>query len=75
MVLFDVLYGQEYWNAKFLVEGGAAVRCRTIAEIPQLVEEITGHANLYTRMSAMAKALGKPRAGLAAAEQILQLIK
>lgn len=75
MVLFDVLYGQEYWNARFLVEGGAAVRCGHISDIPQMVEEITGNAALYAQMCAMAKALGKPRAGLTAAEQILKLAK
>lgn len=73
MVLFDVLYGQEYWNSKFLVEGGAAMRCDHITEIPQLVNEVTGSTVLYERMSKRAKALGKPRAGLAAAEQILRL--
>ena len=73
MVLFDVLYGQEYWNAKFLVEGGAALRCSRISGIPQLVEELIGNQALYSRMSANAKALGKPGAGLAAAGQILQL--
>lgn len=73
MVLFDVLYGQEYWNAKFLTEGGAAVRCSQISEIPQLVEDIISTAALYSRMSASAKALGKPAAGLAAAAQVLKM--
>lgn len=73
MILFDVLYGQEYWNTRYLVEGGAALQGGNIREIPQLAEKIIGSPDIYRRMSVSAKAMGKPGAGLAAAAQVLKL--
>lgn len=73
MVLFDVFYGQEEWNARFLTENGAAVKCGRLAEIPQKVRQIIENTKESKLLREKALALGKPSAGTDAAENVLQL--
>lgn len=74
MVLFDVLYGQEEWNVRFLTENGAAVKCRLLEEIPQKVRQLLEDAGKYRQLRERALFLGKPGSGIDAAESVLQLI-
>ncbi|MFA5882146.1 MAG: glycosyltransferase, partial [Eubacteriales bacterium] len=63
MVLFDVLFGQEVWNARFLTAHDAAVKCEQIKDIPQKVQELLENGTARRQLSEKALALGKPEAG------------
>lgn len=73
MVLFDVIYGQEVWNAKFLTESGAAKRIGGIGEIPEIVRAVITDHQESKRLSQNALVIGKPEAGIVAAEKIVNL--
>lgn len=75
MILFDVLYGQELWNAKFLTGCGAAIKCGFIDEIPLKVQQILGDTKARQKLSAKALTLGKPLSGIDAAEKVLSFCK
>ena len=73
MIIFDVLFGQEVWNAKFLTAHDAAVKCEQIKDIPQKVQELLEDGTARHRLIEKALALGKPEAGVDAAGQVLGL--
>ena len=73
MVLFDVIYGQEEWNARFLSGNEAAVKCRFIEEIPRQVTELLENAGEHRWMVERAMKIRKPNSGVDAARRILQL--
>ncbi len=73
MVLFDVIYGQEVWNARFLTEQNAAVKCNSFDDIFVVVRDILLTPETGKRLSVNAKAAGKPDSGIAAAKSILEL--
>jgi len=75
MVLFDVLYGQEVWNAEFLTGHGAAVRCGRIDEIPRVVRSIIQDSRQSNLLIEKARSLGKPGSAANAAQRILKLAK
>jgi len=73
MVLFDVIYGQEEWNARFLSGNEAAVKCRAIEEIPRQVIGLLENAREHRLLVERALKIGKPNSGVDAARRILQL--
>jgi processive 1,2-diacylglycerol beta-glucosyltransferase len=73
MVLFDVLYGQEVWNAGFLTGRGAAVKCGHIDEIPLKVQRLLEDAKARRQLSEQALVLGKPRSGIDAAANVIAI--
>ncbi len=73
MVLFDVLYGQEVWNARFLTGNGAALKADSIEEIPAKVRMITCDKNVYRLINKKALLLGKSNSGPDAAANVLTL--
>lgn len=73
MLLFDVLYGQEVWNAGFVTGHGAAVKCGLTDEIPQQVQQLLEDSQARQKLSERARALGKPHSGIDAAEKILAI--
>jgi len=73
MILFDVLYGQEVWNARFLTERGAAVKCGRLDEIPEKVKHFLENPWETGKIIANALSLGKPQSGIKAAEAVLKL--
>lgn len=73
MVLFDVLYGQEEWNARFLMQNGAALKCGTVEEIPALVGRLLENPAEHRLLGEKALGLGKPDSAANAASRILNL--
>ena len=73
MVLFDVLYGQEVWNARFLTGNGAALKADSLEEIREKVRIITGDINSSKLLNKKALLLGKPNSGPDAAGNVLRL--
>jgi processive 1,2-diacylglycerol beta-glucosyltransferase len=62
MVLCHPLPGQEERNARFLVEGGSAVRVRRLEDLPSALSALLSDADRREHMTAAAAALGKPHA-------------
>lgn len=75
MILFDVLYGQELWNARFLTGCGAAIKCGKIDEIPLIAQQLLRDYSARQKLSTRALTLGKPRSGIDAAEKVLALCR
>ncbi len=73
MVLFDVLYGQEVWNARFVTGNGAALKADSIEAIPEKVRIITSDKNSSKLLHKKALLLGKPNSGPDAAFNVLSL--
>lgn len=73
MVLFDVIYGQEVWNARFLTEQNAAVKCPLPEDIHFTVRNILLSPETGKHLSLNAKAVGKRDSGILAARRILEL--
>ena len=73
MVLFDVLYGQETWNAGFLTGHGAAVKCAGIEGIPLKVWQILANVKESNRLRECALSLGKSGSAVEAADKVLKL--
>jgi processive 1,2-diacylglycerol beta-glucosyltransferase len=62
MILCRPLPGQEERNARFLVEGGCALRARTIDELPSVLDAVLCDEQRRERMIAAAARLGRPHA-------------
>lgn len=73
MVLFDVIYGQESWNARFLINNEAAVKSDSVAGIPGIVKAIIENSDRGKALSLNALEIGKPKSGNAAAAKIIEL--
>jgi processive 1,2-diacylglycerol beta-glucosyltransferase len=75
MVLCKPLPGQEERNSRVLLEAGAAVRTRRIAELPTVLEAVLTDAGRRERMIAAARHLGRPNAAGDAASMIASLVR
>ncbi len=75
LVLCKPLPGQEERNARILGEAGAAVRTRTVAELPRVLDALLGDESGRARLIAAARALARPRAAGEAASLIAALIR
>lgn len=62
MILCRPLPGQEERNARFLVEGGSALRARTLEELPGVLDAVLQDRERRDRMIAAAAASGRPHA-------------
>ena len=74
MVLCKPLPGQEERNARVLSDAGAAVRTRTIRDLPAALTSILTDAARRGRMMAAARRLGCPNAAGEAASMIARLV-
>lgn len=74
MVLFDVIYGQEMWNARFLTENEAAMKSKTMDDLTGMVENIITNPQIGEKLRKNSLLLGKPESGIKAAEHIVKLI-
>jgi processive 1,2-diacylglycerol beta-glucosyltransferase len=74
LVLCKPLPGQEERNARFLSEGGAALRVRKIDQLGGVLDALLHDDARRERMIAAAQRLGRPRAAQAAAAMIAQLV-
>ena len=75
MVLCKPLPGQEERNARVLVEAGAALRTRRIAELPTALDAVLSDENQRARLVAAARRLGRPNAAREAASMIARLVR
>jgi len=73
MVLCKPLPGQEERNAKVLLESGAAVRTRRLADLPGAVERVLTDSGARASMATAARRLGRPYAAEDAAATIAGL--
>ncbi|GAB4425851.1 MAG: glycosyltransferase [Chloroflexi bacterium OHK40] len=71
LVVIDPIPGQEEWNADFVVSSGAGVQLRMAESVPATVERLLGHPHLLEAMRAAARHVGRPRAALEIAEQVI----
>ncbi|HEY1868935.1 MAG TPA: glycosyltransferase [Candidatus Cybelea sp.] len=74
MVLCRPLPGQEERNARVLVESGAAIRSRSIDELPILVETLLRDRTRRERAVAAARQMGRPNAAAEAAAMIAGMV-
>jgi processive 1,2-diacylglycerol beta-glucosyltransferase len=74
MVLCRPLPGQEERNARVLVESGAAVRSRSIEQLPALVETLLRDPRRREDAIAAARRMGRPNAAAAAAAMIAGMV-
>lgn len=75
MILCRPLPGQEERNARFLVEGGSAVRTRRLDELPSALDGVLRDSRKRERMIAAALRLGRPDAAFDVAESIVRLAR
>lgn len=73
MILCKPLPGQEERNARFLSECGAALRARSIGELPALIDSVLGDAELRARMVRAAESIARGGAAGEAASLIARL--
>jgi processive 1,2-diacylglycerol beta-glucosyltransferase len=74
MVLCKPLPGQEERNARVLSDAGAAIRTRTVAELPAAISAILTDAGRRERMVDAARSLARPNAAGEAASMIARLV-
>lgn len=75
MVLYKPLPGQEERNVRVLCDSGAAMRARTIADLPAALTAILANPQRRARMVAAAGRLGRPNAAGEAASLIARFIR
>lgn len=73
MVLCKPLPGQEERNARWLSESGAAVRARTVRELPGIIDAILSDPERSARMVRAAAVIARPAAAGEAASMIARL--
>jgi processive 1,2-diacylglycerol beta-glucosyltransferase len=73
MVLFKPLPGQEERNVRVLCEWGAAVRARTIEDLPVAIKSLMTDSTVHQRMVAATRKYGRPNAARDAASLIFRL--
>ncbi|MCC7368991.1 MAG: UDP-N-acetylglucosamine--LPS N-acetylglucosamine transferase [Chloroflexi bacterium] len=72
MVVIDPIPGQEEWNADFVAASGAGVQLRQVESVPPVVLSLLEQPARLTMMRELAQKVGRPRAALNIAEQVLQ---
>ncbi len=75
MVLCRPLPGQEERNARVLVESGAAIRSRSLEELPNIVETLLCDSKRREDAVAAARRIGRPNAAAEAAEMIAGMVE
>jgi len=60
MVLFGSIPGQETWNEKLLIEGGAALKAASVKDIPGLVDDLIFTGKLYGSLKSGIEKLRRP---------------
>lgn len=73
MLLFKPLPGQEERNVRVLTEWGAAVRARTIKDVPDALTAVVTDSRRRERMITAARLHGRPNAAREAASMIFRL--
>jgi processive 1,2-diacylglycerol beta-glucosyltransferase len=74
IVLCKPLPGQEERNARVLCEAGAAIRARTVNDLPAALTAVLTDENARQTMLAAASQLGRPNAAGEAAATIARLV-
>jgi processive 1,2-diacylglycerol beta-glucosyltransferase len=75
MILCRPLPGQEERNARFLVEGGSALRARNLEELPGVLDAVLCDRQRRDRMIAAALRLGRPNAAFEIGASLVQLAR
>lgn len=73
MVLCKPLPGQEERNVRVLTDWGAAVRAKTVDDLPSVLEAVVTDSTGRSRMIAAARLHGRPNAAREAASMIFRL--
>lgn len=71
LVVFNPIPGQEEWNADFVVTSGAGVQLRIPESVPLAVYRLLRKPALLEEMRASAGAVGRARAALDIAKQVI----
>ena len=74
MALIEPIPGQEERNADHLLEAGAAIRCNNLPAAPWKIARLLDDSARLDRMRDAARAMGKPGAAAAIAEDALRLL-
>src|ERR1700732_4979780 len=74
MALIEPIPGQEERNADHLLEAGAAIRCNNLPAAAWKIAGLLGDPDRLGRMREAARAMGKPGAAEAIAEDALRLV-
>lgn len=74
MALIEPIPGQEERNADHLLEAGAAIRCNNLPAAPWKIAKLLDDSARLNRMRDAARAMGKPGAAAAVAEDALRLL-
>jgi processive 1,2-diacylglycerol beta-glucosyltransferase len=74
MALIEPIPGQEERNADHLLEGGAAIRCNNLPAAAWKIARLLDDPGRMTRMKEAARAMGRPGAAAAIAEDALRLL-
>lgn len=74
MALIEPIPGQEERNADHLLEAGAAIRCNNLPAAPWKIAKLLDDPVRLNRMRDAARAMGKPGAATAIAEDALRLV-
>jgi processive 1,2-diacylglycerol beta-glucosyltransferase len=74
MALIEPIPGQEERNADHLLEAGAAIRCNNLPAAPWKIAKLLDDSARLNRMRDAARAMGKPGAAAAIAEDALRLL-
>jgi processive 1,2-diacylglycerol beta-glucosyltransferase len=74
MALIEPIPGQEERNADHLLEAGAAIRCNNLPAAPWKIAKLLDDPPRLNRMRDAARAMGKPGAAAAIAEDALRLL-
>lgn len=72
MVILDPIGGQEERNSDVLLEAGAAVKCTEVTLVTHKLRRLLDDPERIRRMSANARALGRPRAADSIAEIVME---
>jgi processive 1,2-diacylglycerol beta-glucosyltransferase len=75
MILCRPLPGQEERNARFLVEGGSALRARTLDELPSVLDAVLGDRTRRNRMIEAAVRFARPNAAFEIGAAIARLAR
>ena len=74
MALIEPIPGQEERNADHLLEAGAAIRCNNLPAAPWKIAKLLDDPARLAEMRDAARAMGKPGAAAAIAEDALRLV-
>jgi processive 1,2-diacylglycerol beta-glucosyltransferase len=75
MLVIEPIPGQEEWNADYVVSAGAGVQLRMIEAIPDTVRQLLQHEDWLNVLQKGAERIGRPRAALDIAEQVLNELR